>query len=97
VGSKLGLLRRLSAMSITRLDVASDRFLADRTANTFDSISYSGRSGYCLASRGKYLRRRLLKRYAEDLSTELHNSFVQSHTKKLTGKSRDATEMGYEN
>lgn len=71
-------------MSITRLDVASDRFLADRTANTFDSISYSGRSGYCLASRGKYLRR-LLKRYAENLSTELHNSFVQSY-KKDNGK-----------
>lgn len=42
VGSKSGLLRRLSAMSITRLDVASDRFLADSTANTFVSISHSG-------------------------------------------------------
>lgn len=59
VGSKLGLLRRLSAMSITKLDVASDKFLADNTANTFDSMSHSGRSGCCLASNGKYLRERL--------------------------------------
>lgn len=59
VGSKSGLLRRLSAMSITRLDVASDRFLADSTANTFVSISHSGWSGFCLASKGKYLRERL--------------------------------------
>lgn len=60
-GSKSGRLRRSSAISITRLAVASERFFAERIAKTLVRISHSGCPGFCLARKQKYLQEETLK------------------------------------
>lgn len=55
--TKSAAVAKYSAMSITTAMVAGDTFLAERRAKTFRRMSHSGWSGFCLARRGKYLRR----------------------------------------
>lgn len=55
---KSAVVDRDSAMSITMEMVAGEAFLAERRPKTFRRTPHSGRSGLCLARRGKYLRQK---------------------------------------